>query len=193
MTTKYEYMKDYYKFVNWRFVSANKWVSSHGSSFRSTYTTHRRGLWVMMDNYHNSCFIYGLTVKEFLRVSESGDYTPFLDHYWDRCRVVNCGTCNGAGKLDWISRITGPPSFDKMRNNYVRDRSKIITSENNFLTDYIFAPTKIFKSERICKDCMGTGVYMNNSDINNLTIYNINDVNVEVNDANKMESSKKDR
>lgn len=180
MMTNYEYMKDYYKFTNWRHVASSNRPRSIGG-LRSHFTASKKGLWILMGNYRNTCFIYGLTIREFLRISKSGDYRSFIDCYWDTPTIANCATCNGAGKLDWISRIVGPPPFDKIRHKYVRDKSKIITYQqhNKFLEDQMFAPTKIFRSERICEDCMGTGMYILKDNIHKLMIYNINDIDTE--------------
>jgi len=182
MTMKYEYLKDYYKFTNWRLVSNNRYNSGGYGIFNYIpRIIYKKGIWVLMDNYVTSCFIYGMIAEEFLQISKSGDYRSFVDHLWDhQGNISHCPICNGAGKFDWISRITGPRSFDKTKRSYVRDKSKIITFKNaNFLKHYIFAPTKVFKGERICKGCMGTGIYINITDVKELISCNINNINME--------------
>lgn len=163
MTTKYEYMRDYYKYTNWRFLCGNN---------KTTYRSRKKGVWVLLDTYRRSCFIYGLTIKDFFQISKSGNYHTHVDVYWDVPYLSQCKSCNGAGKFDWIGRITGPPSFEKIRHIYVRDKSKILKFHNTHsLKDHIFAPTKVFKGERICKDCMGSGMNIAKENIEQLMLY----------------------
>lgn len=64
---------------------------------------------------------------------------------------------------------------------YVRDKTKILKykKHDEFLRDYcIFAPTKVFKGERICKDCKGSGIYIDPKNIDNLLLYDINELHI---------------
>ena len=172
----YEHIKDYYKYTNWRYVGTTRSTFNHYKDY-GTFGFTKKGIWVVLDNYRHSCFIYGMDVREFLQISENGNYHSFIDHYWDTCHVAYCKSCNGAGKIDWISNITGPQPFEKIRHKYVRDKSKILKFQNDdFLRGYIFAPTKLFKSERICKNCMGSGIHIDPKNIDNLLSYDIDKI-----------------
>jgi len=174
MTTKYEYLKDYYKYTNWRYVGRSNITLNHEGKKLTPFGHHnKKGIWVILDTYRSSCFIYGIDIKDFLDICEEGNYHSFIDHYWEPSKLHCCTSCNGAGKLDWISKITGPQPFNKIRHKYVRDKTKILKFQHNeFLKDQcIFAPTKVFEGERICKECKGTGIYIKN--INDLASYDI--------------------
>ncbi len=170
MVTQYEYLKNYYKYTNWRYVS----YESKKSSFRYH---NKNGIWVLIDTYQASCFMYGMSVEEFFYICKKGNYNSFRDHYWDVSHLAYCERCNGAGKADWISSITGPQPFEKARHKYIRDKSKILKFQHDdFLRNCIFAPTKVFKGERICKDCKGSGIYIHSNNLKNLLLYDIDKI-----------------
>jgi len=173
--TDYGWIKSAYKYTNWRFIGQSN-VVDHSIVINSMQR-YKKGLWVLLDNYTRSCFIYGMTIKEFLEINKHRKYPIGNDYCWHSARTTYCQNCNGAGKFDWISRITGPQPFDKIRYKYVRDESKFLTFQrNDLLKSYIFAPTKIFRGERMCEKCMGTGIHIHKDSLKNLLSYDIDKI-----------------
>jgi len=167
--SKYEYMKDYYKYTNWRYIN-------EGNTHLGTFRSYKKGIWILLDDYCHRGFIYGMTFKEFFQISKDENYHTRVDMYWDTPHIAYCKTCNGAGKFDWIGRITTQPSFERIRHIYVGDKSKILQYDSDFfLKQHMFRPTKIFRGERICADCMGCGVYIGEDNIKNLKRRNVDE------------------
>lgn len=74
---RYEYLKGYYKYTNWRCV-----VMNNNHNRISSFNHSKKGVWVILDTYRDSCFMYGIDVKDFLDICKKGNYCFFRDHYW---------------------------------------------------------------------------------------------------------------
>jgi len=77
-----------------------------------------------------------------------------------------CRKCLGAGKFDWVSNITGPSHFNS-RFEFKRDESVVLLyhkPNGKISENHIWAPTEVYEGERMCDECLGTGI---NFEVNN--------------------------
>jgi len=76
-----------------------------------------------------------------------------------------CQKCCGAGKFDWVSDITGPCHIYS-KYEFVKDKHVVLLyrkSNGEFSKSNIWAPTEVDIGERICDDCLGTGIDLINT------------------------------
>ena len=96
-------------------------------------------------------YLLDLLIKnETANVYFSITYT-FLGNY-------TCRKCKGAGKLDW-TQVTSESVPDNSYDRYERDTNCFLYYSGDF--NWLFTRTIINDDERICTECLGTGVNFN--------------------------------
>ena len=159
-----EIEKGFNEYDNWRYLKSVEAISTsvYNELINSQILIGKK-LTVLLGNYCLLSFPQ-LTIMEYLNtdfpkaevaiVSQEAHHPP--------C----CRSCCGAGKFDWVSSITGP-SPPKSRFEFVRDKRIVLIHRKNngeFSNGHMWAPTEVNEGERICDDCLGTGICLSECD-----------------------------
>jgi len=166
---------------NWRYLKSIPGVYDHLYNYHGSYDSvleSARRVVSLLGNYFLINFP-NITIIEYLNNNNSilGEVINEEQLY-----PASCKKCYGAGKFDWISNIVGQtPS--KSKYEFIRNKRVVLLYRKDngiFLDNFMFAPTEINDSERICEDCLGTGICFEDINIdgypilkNNLIPYDI--------------------
>jgi hypothetical protein len=132
------------------------------------YITSEEGQGPMILYSNDPPFYYGVlfpgikTVDLLKKLKEGKDIELYFVNFSKRIRPDKCKMCNGAGKLDWISKTTHANLGIK---DFIQDDRKFLgfnTTDQfpNLSSQFILSVTKINRQEgeEYCDKCSGTGI-----------------------------------
>jgi len=170
MNTYKKVEKGFKEYDNWRYLSIKPELRTkefRESGLKGHVLTDEK-LVVLLGNY----FYVGIpkmTISKFLNT----DFSDELMITPEGPYPSYCKSCCGAGKFDWVTDITKPNPFTS-RFEFIRDKSIVLLhrkKNGQFLNDALWAPTEVNEGERICDDCLGTGITLAKHTMGNMDRY----------------------
>jgi len=162
----YEAVKDgFTEYDNWRYLK-NEQVKSMEELYDITTIDYEasmlkieyKNLTALLGNYYMVLFP-NMNIIEYINF-DTDDRRGIISSTQDNPYPEYCRKCFGAGKFDWVSNITGSNRFNS-RFEFKRDESVVLLyhKDNGEISkNHIWAPTEVYEGERICDDCLGTGI-----------------------------------
>ena len=148
---------EFREYDNWRYLKNIK--DLYTNTFGGMIDRHKllnKRLTVLLGTYYTITFP-DLDIIEFLSTDFPKGRLIVSESIIE---LSYCKKCCGAGKFDWVSDVTGP-SHSHSRYEFIRDKRVVLLyhkPNGDLETNKIWAPTEVHTGERICDDCLGTGV-----------------------------------
>jgi hypothetical protein len=152
--------KGFTEYDNWRYLRNEKVKSmkelddiTKPTMLKIEYTN----LTALLGNYYTISFP-NMNIIKYINsnLNRKGIALSTQDSY----HPEYCRKCLGAGKFDWISSITGPNHFNS-RYEFKRDKREVLLyhkPNGKISKNHIWAFTEVYDGERICDECLGTGI-----------------------------------
>ena len=145
---------------NWRYIRED-----HSQEHRDI----GRGTYVFCCGLY---FIPGITAEDIMNASASDDEVIEAFFYKLHHGDPWCHRCHGSGKITWIDNARGGIArnrpgyrYDKHHEEYRRNPKCVMAySRNSYYSlnkQLYLAPTLVDEGELMCRECKGTGLWLN--------------------------------